>query len=360
MDSQQAQKIVNRICAGKVRINNIDWRGSSRTFVVTSPNAEIRYEADDIYADVLEESRTFGVFSSNECVLMAMDRGYWDEEKEERIDKIPKDIEEMKVLIFENFKKPSVRDGVRRNLRAAEKTFSELHSMKFKLDHLSAEYLAKNFSMQYVLSKTIFLPSGKPLIGNFWRTPFSDTFLLYLMGAINRESLTESQYRYVARNEPWRGLWAAGKTSMELFGLPAAHMSYEQRQIINWSKLYDIVGESSERPDHDVIADDDALDGWMIKQNRERTEELKKENSKNYIKNEKIKNAGEVFIVAKPEDIKDIHDMNSNKAKMIKKERAQALQRHGEIFEQNMPDVRRDLMMKINQAAKDGIKRRGR
>lgn len=360
MDNQLAQKIVNRICAGSVRIKDIIWKGMPSVFLVSSPNATIRYQADDIYADVLEEARTFGVFSSNECVLMAMERGKWSEEKEAKIKKIPKDIEEMKILIFENFNQPSVREGIRSNLRAAENKFTELHMDKHYLDSWSAETLARNFSMQYVLSETVFHDDGNKFIDNFWNTSYSDSFLLYLMNAINKNSITEIQYRYIVRNEPWRSLWSAGKTATELFGLAAANLSYEQRQAITWSKLYDIIAESHERPSQDIVNDDDALDGWMAKQNREKDEEIKKETSKNFIKNSKIKNAMEVGIVVQPEDAKSIHEMNSVKGKRIKEERQNALQRHGSLLEQQLPDVKRDLMMQINQKARDSIKGRKR
>ena len=57
-----------------------------------------------------------------------------------------------------------------------------------------------------------------------------------------------------------------------------------------------------------------------------------------------------MYIVAKnKKDIDKINSLNDEGVKFIKKERAEALKKHGELREQDMPDTKREIQMQANR-----------
>jgi len=118
--------------------------------------------------------------------------------------------------------------------------------------------------------------------------------------------------------------------------------------LISWSQLYDNIAEHPECPPDDLINDDDALDGWMINQKRER-EQKKNQNSIDSSLTDKVKNSSEIFIVAHSQKERDrIESMNSPEVKAIKRSREKIIQEKGEVSDLDFSDVRRDIQMKKN------------
>ena len=99
-------------------------------------------------------------------------------------------------------------------------------------------------------------------------TIIEDSFLDLILSKINEHRIDESEYRDLARNEPWRSYWNIAKSSV--FGIPVIDFSEEQKTLCVWSKVYDNVYESSECPPENCINDDDYLDSWFIIQRRKR------------------------------------------------------------------------------------------
>ena len=87
--------------------------------------------------------------------------------------------------------------------------------------------------------------------------------------------------------------------------------------LIGWSKLYDSVNEAHESPRNEVIKDDDALDGWLAKQRKEREKQQGQQNL-----GEKHSSADEVFVMARSkEEIEEISSLNDPHSKGVKRER---------------------------------------
>jgi hypothetical protein len=362
---------VNRICAGKSRIVDFYIRGGYNTLVLTTPDFDTRLRADEIYDSVLCEAIGADLYSADQCVELARQYNRWDNEKESRLEKIPKDIEEMKVLIYQNFHKPAIVSGIRKNLRAAEETQNTLSCEKYSYDFLSSEYLARAIRYQYILENTLYYDSGvRVFSGDYWDDSTPDTIIANLISSINANMISDSQYRFLVQRDPWRSMWIAGKESTSLFGIPSSRLSDEQKAAISWSKLYDSVYEAYEKPTSAVISDDDALDGWMIHIGRKAAEDAKNRETSDFTNNSKIKDAGEVYILnnqpgeiassLQDEDIKGIREMNSAKAKEIIKLRNKALSQRGEILEQDLPDVKAKFQQEIARQSINSIKNRGK
>jgi hypothetical protein len=159
----------------------------------------------------------------------------------------------------------------------------------------------------------------------------------------------ESEIRKIARNEPWRTTWRLSvKTGTSLFNRSASEFTRTQSDLCHWSMLYDSVYESMECPGSDVIEDDELLNRWFIDQYEKKSGN---ETTSSEVSNAKISQAQEVFIkVDTPEDAKKVYEtMNTSESRRIIQSRQKALFEKGELREDELPDVKRNISMQKTQ-----------
>jgi hypothetical protein len=129
-------------------------------------------------------------------------------------------------------------------------------------------------------------------------------------------------------------------------------LSIEQQILIQWSSLYDNIAECPEAPPEDVIDDDDALDGWLIIQKRNR--------DKNKINNlnQKKEEGDEIFkIVDSIEDAQKVKNMNNPHGLGVINSRLKQIQKQGIVKDIEFADVQQSLQMKATQLMSQAMKR---
>jgi hypothetical protein len=122
--------------------------------------------------------------------------------------------------------------------------------------------------------------------------------------------------------------------------------------------MYDNVGEHHESPSQEVIEDDICLDGWFIFQDRKMKEEKKKGQADNMISNEKIRNSGEVFVMAQDQENADeIYDMNNPLARGTVKQRQEQIEGSENMDFKELQDVKQDIAVQRQQMLSDKFKK---
>ena len=159
-------------------------------------------------------------------------------------------------------------------------------------------------------------------------------------------------FRAIARDDPWRSMWANGKQQSNIFGKPTCELSRDQMTLCSYSTMYDSVYESGEAPDDDVIKDDDCLDGWFIVQRRKRDKEKTKRETEDLLGNSKIANSQEVFIMAPDQDAANkLYDLNDPVARSVVRSRQNQKEQHGgQLDFREFADVKQDIAMAQRQA----------
>jgi hypothetical protein len=187
--------------------------------------------------------------------------------------------------------------------------------------------------------------------GEFQQT---DTALVnYLVNeAYASNNINETVIRKLARSEPWRSAWLAGVKTGNLFNRPTTEMTDYQRALVGWSLIYDNAFENPDCPSTEVVDNDILFDKWLESQAAKREKESI--NADNFIRNEKIRNAGEVFLMAdSQEDAEKVYKLNNPIAMSSVKTREGKLKKEGKLKETDLPDVRTRLQMEANNLFKD-------
>ena len=346
MDNILNEKTLCRILQGRLRCSLGD-----PALYIYEPTKEILEESFENYDKSYNEAYFDGVYLKKEIVPILVENEIWSPLDDREAQKIEKQIEDYKVKAFEFFYKTRDLVTIKMVLRQLEKDLLKAKSKKHALDHISCEGVASFARSIWIISKSVY---------NLDKTPYdwSRHSISSLMDYYNSNQLSSAHFRLVARSEPWRSMWNIGKKQGNAFGKPACELTKDQISLSSYSSMYDNVYESSESPDEKVIEDDDCLDGWFIHQRKEYDKQKKKKQTDDLIKNPKIANSQEIFLMANDqEEANKIFDVNHPAVRGIIRDRQNTIQgADGQIRFTELNDIKQDIAIESMQTAKSKIK----
>lgn len=305
------------------------------------PDRNLKYEAELVASQERSENRFADWLTVEDTESILMNQGLWSLRHREFLDKAESVSDSLKTQVFQNFRNPSSLKKIKAKLRNHEKEVIRLSRIKDSLYYLTLEAFCSNLKNAYILSRSIYDENGD--------LPFlhKDTEII----DVPYSQISPEQYRAIGRSVQWSYYWSSKKAG-SVFGNSIVDCTDEQRMLMAISRMYDAAREHPESPDDDIFEDDDAFDGWGIIQRKKAEEERKKSRAEKNLPGN-LSKANDVFVMAKTkEEIEDIYSLNDTSAKFIIKERQGAINRFGEIAEQNLPDIQRDLIIESAEANK--------
>ena len=319
---------------------------------IVTPTIEEELEINEAYIKAYEEALEDDFMTEDQSVEWMRSRNLWTDEDEEKTKQLKKDLDTLRVEIFNNRNKSELRERIRKYIRAAEEALNKQSNKKSSFISNTCEGIAMvEKSCEFIKTCTYY--GGDKY--DFDR--LSVEFVLHLF---QEKMLSEKQIRDVARNEPWRSVWMLrDSNSYKLFSNTDRELSVDQKNLLVWSRMYDNIQESMDCPTDDVIEDDDLLDGWFVVQRKKREKERAESDFDSSTQNEKIKNSGEIFVVASNKQEADKVDMlNDVHGNTIKKQRMATIKaKDGVASDLEFQDVKIDMQAKSNQMFKDNFRR---
>jgi hypothetical protein len=278
-------------------------------------------------------------------MVFMLEQNLWSISQEERLNQIPYEIEDLKVELFNATFRSIDKEKFRERITLLRSEFETLYKQRHRFDHLTATGVASLAKTKYITGCSLRKNGKRILKGNWWTK--SENLIDRCLYFISENRITDIQFRELSRSEPWRSYWTARRSGIKLFN--NKFFTDEQLSLVTWTGVYDNIYKHPECPSNTVIEDDDALDGWMIVQKRKRKEDENKRGVDQLIKNPKIKNSQEIFIVAQtPQDAAKIDSLNNAAAAIAKAQKFATVKQKGIVDEVNMPDVRLRVQMEMN------------
>ncbi len=346
MKQHDREYLISRIRCGYYTV-----RENGLTLKICTPTMEDEYDMNEAYVDAYEKALYDGFQTEEQILEWMISRDLWGEEDDQKVEGLKKDIERLKIEIFNARNNELLKEKIRMYIRAGEKQLLKQQEKKNSFYMNTCESFAVLEKSMTFLKKCTFL-NGQ--IYDFQSVRIDDVLSKYYSMI-----LPESQVRELARTEPWRSLWILNESkSFDLFSNKNRTPSIDQKNILIWSKMYDNIQESMDCPSDDVIEDDDMLDGWFIVQRKKREKERAEAEMENTIKNDKIKNSSEIFMVAQtPKDLDRINNMNDLTGKIVKQQRFNVINQKGEASQLDFQDERLKLSQQSNKMFKDKFRR---
>ena len=320
------------------------------TIYVNPMTIEQNVYAQRVFKRAYDEALLSGVLTRKEMLELLEEQEIWTKNEEGLLDKLSNKSEDLKLSIYNNFLRKQKRESARKELREVEKKQASLYEKKHSNDHLDCQGIATYARLNWVIENTTTYKDGTPY-------SFDEIDVTGILKRAGTDTLEPSDYRELARNEPWKSLWVMREAAnAPLFPnhVGDLELTNNQKGLIIWSQTYDNIQESLDCPSKDVIEDDDMLDGWFIVQGQKRDKEKSEQEFENSTQNEKIKNSPEVFIFANTERDKDrIDNMNDVGGRVVKAQREALMKRSSGSTAQN---EFQDEKIKFNQMSNQQFK----
>jgi hypothetical protein len=307
-----------------------------------------------IYQDAIDD----GLYTQEEWEDEMVKQGIWSVECEERIKFLEEGIENMKLALYESMFKSNTSEKIRKDLAIAREELTNLKETKLQNHIVTCDGYTDWIVLHHKVALSLRKADGSRVFPRSYKISSKKFDISDIVRFYNRDRLSEKDLRDLARTEPWKQYWASGiALHAEFFG-PVASWTEEQLGIVGWSRLFDTIQQHPEYPGDDVAADDDVLDGWLIKLRRKREDDIEKRRGSLLLgKDSKASQASEVFIFAETaKDAARINKLNDSVSMMKKKQKLRDIPTEGEIKEADMPSVQRDLMMKAQQKFLDHVR----
>lgn len=329
----------------------LNYRRGDLLLYIRDPSQDLLYDSIEVYEEAFDQAYHDGCYSKEEVLDLLISFDLWNPMIDLDLEKIKKDIEEIKVQAYRNCFKKKELAAIKRTLRSAERQMVELATKKTQLDHLTCDGVASYARWNWIIENSVYYRDHT-------KYDWKHINILTAVSHYEKNAIPVNEIRYIARNDPWRSMWNTAKKTGKLFDFPATQFTKDQSLLCSFSSMYDNVHENPEAPDEAVIDDDDCLDGWFIEQRRKMEADKKQQKVDTVLDKVKNKNAGEIFLLAgNKEDAESINGLNTNRSMHIKKERMGILQEKGSIqSDLEFPDVVQNLMMQGNQSFSERLK----
>tara|TARA_R100001132_G_C3255993_1_gene81575 strand:- start:76 stop:1116 length:1041 start_codon:yes stop_codon:yes gene_type:complete len=339
------QKTLYRILRGRLR-----FRRDDLVLFIKEPSQELLYDSFEIYDEAYQHAYFRGVYVKDEIKQVLMEQRLWSPFDDREGDDLETQIEDLKVMAFRSFYRKKELVGIKRYIKTIEKKLAVARSKKHILDHVSCDGVGNYTRWNWIISKSVFYEDGEPY-------DWKDLSIAHLVKHYEDNVISSETYRKIARNDPWRSMWANGKKQSDVFGRPAVELTKDQLALCSYSGMYDSAYESHESPDEKIIDDDDCLDGWFIVQRRKYDRDKKEREVDDLIKNPKIAASQEIYLMAgSQEEADNITGLNSAYGKNVIQSRDAVLHTEGSVKHVDMPDMKIAKHVAANRAGMDTIK----
>jgi hypothetical protein len=341
MKHHEREFFVSMIRSGKVFINHNNLELEIRPITV-----EQNFKSCQIYKSAYDKAYSEEIMTEDDMDQWMLDNELWTIHDNKKEESLKNDLERLKVEIYNNRENTMMVNNIRKYLRGGELQLSNHLNKKYIYHQNTCEGVASTERLAWIIKNTTYCDDKI--------YDFEEISLQYVIDEWQSHFLSDTKCRDLARNDPWKSLWIVrDKSHISLFANPQnTELTHNQKNLLIWSQMYDNIQESMECPNKQVIEDDDMLDGWFIVQHKKREKERNEREFENETKNEKIKNASEVYVVSNSQQQTDkINSLNNTQANIIKAQRLAALKRFNSLEEQNLPDQRQNIQM---QAARQG------
>lgn len=383
MTLREQNALLNKIVWGGFYTRVENANKETLFLVIKELNLKDRAWVDFIHQQAILEGKDSGLMPQGELAIFLSRQGTWTDRDEKELKDLTDGLERLDGRLTE----PLTRHEEKKVKRAHDLvrlTHRELQNRKSELFASSLERYADELRLKAIVYSSVRNIDDT----RYWQTwgDFENETDSRLIENVISEiakstDITTEQFRYIARSGSWRFKWQASKNCDDLFGKPIVELSGSQENLIYWSQVYDSVYEAYERPDDDIIDDDEALDEWFNDQSKKRKAEdveRKSQSKSSSVGSQKVWRHGEVGIVvneglqgdleraeklglaAKKQTTmtpEEVNDLNSELSKKFKKSQRNKLKEHGVLREE---DIRNDPNSRRAISSTDAIVKKQR
>lgn len=206
----------------------IPFNYNGRNYSIRSPSKENKIVANEVFLDYYYKAIAEGVLDSDTIHSILLNYGIWNKDKEILVEKMNKEIEDMKVMVFENYLNRFTRKNIKQAIKDTKDYLGKLSLEKHMFDSLGAEFIGNYAKYQTLLGFSIYNAKGKPLWKSFKCFGLPNDMNDIINEKLNRYKIEPENYRELACSDYWKSIWNIRKGN-GLFGRSVINFTDHQK-----------------------------------------------------------------------------------------------------------------------------------
>ena len=298
-----------RIISGYYLIDIKDIR-----YKVIYPTIDIKYQAEQIYRDILDQYKFDTNWISDLQLQILLDtNSIWTKKNAEELSKQQHALELEKIDLYKEFSNTTNRKKHKKHVLSINSQISSLIYKKESLNYLTLKHFANNIKNEFIILNCLFDQQDNKILKDIdcFNESYNNAFAQLVSKEILDHQIQVSELKKLARSDIWRSYY----NEHNAFPKSSIEANDDYRHLVSLTKMYDQIRQHPECPTEEVIEDDDALDGWFLYQKQKTSKEKQKNQILDKLGGNKIKNAGEVFVVTHDQnEARTVFGMNDEKS----------------------------------------------
>jgi len=341
-ETRKHEILVHRILSGKQVFSH-----NNNTYELRKPSLSLKMRADLVYTSAYEDNIYSDFILMEDIDYLLIETNIISRDHKKILTKMEKSLDNQKISLYKSYYDTLQRNKIKQKIKNTRQDIDKFYQEQHSLDYLTLEHYCDNIKNEFIITHSLYHYESDRLVFNF-DTPIAFNLFNSIMAIVSQNVIDVSTYKAVARSDYWRNYWNNNKTN--ILDEPVKEWSEEQKSLINISCMYDKIQEHPESPKDDIVADDDALDGWMLLQ-RQENEKQKKEKGVDNMLSGKIKDSSEVFLMAgNREQAQDIFALNSEQGlQTIQQKMSMVTSSDGPIRDAQLPDVKARIINQLKE-----------
>ena len=234
------------------------------TYELRQPSIDIKYESEILYNKIIYEEKYNEWLREDNLDRILTTLGLWTMDTKTILKSLDKSIDDTKVRLYEQRASTKAVQDNKKKLKTIRNQINRLLNSKSDIFSHTLEGYASSIKNEHVICNTLYKDNKLVFDKGIKNNEHSYTLFNNLVKEINEHVLDSPQFKLLARTDMWRMYWNANKGNV--FPGSASEWSFDQRTLVNVSRMYDNVHEHPECPEEEVIKDDDMIisDSWDI------------------------------------------------------------------------------------------------
>jgi hypothetical protein len=228
--------------------------GNSLFFYKQNIEWDLLQKGDSLYESLLSEWAFDPILRRHEVVPILENAGMIPRDHDKHITRLQNQIEQDQVALYEEYDNPIARDKHRAAIQRSRNSIIKINNSIQSLDIYTVEFLAEQAKEIYILEHSLY-SERKKRIKNL-----PHEVVIKLSHKLNK---LFSSPRELAKSQEFRHVWSAEKSRAFRY----RPLSAWQLSVVMFANMYNNIYKNPKKPSAEIIADDDALDGWIHVQN---------------------------------------------------------------------------------------------
>lgn len=305
MNDYELDTLINRIISGYQFIEIKD-----NLYKLISPTVDLKMVADYLYNKTYQDNLFSSFIPKEDIQYFLISTNMISEDIDQQIKITEKTLENAKIQYYKQFFQKSVKSRNQKKIRSIETVLHKAYTDKQYLDFLTLEHYCENIKNEYILCKTLMDQDGNLIFENY--PNINHILFNNIAQEIAQNIIPVNKYKQIVKSDVWRKLYNSNPTN--IFARSASQHTEEQKAVLSINQMYTKIYEHPECPDDAIIEDDDALDGWMLDQQKKNAKEKAEKGVDNLV-GKYGKNATEIFLMPdNKEEFEQVNELNSPQA----------------------------------------------